>query len=478
MSQPNMGMSTDSSTDGGHEELLAEIEDGLGEGLFPLETFGNQEVYDLEMDRIFGREWILVGHESEIPEEGDYARRSIADNPFIFVRDRNGDVQVLFDSCRHRGTKLCQAEQGNTSHFRCPYHGWTYKNTGDLVGVPHKADAFPELDREDYSLHSAPRIDTYGGLVFASLSESGPSLDEHLGEFTWYLDVHFNLPENGLEVLGEPNRWVIDMNWKTGMDNFAGDSYHTGFAHQSIKEMDLAGEDTVGTQKSETTKYKHILCDRHTTSTRLVEGGDVFMTYPDEVVERFDPEKVTDEQYRLAKEAISFTGSLYPNVAFLNFGDTTDAPGKDPTGFFCIRKWQPLGPNKTEMWSWVFAPKGVSQAVKDRIYDVYISHFGPAGNFEQDDIAIWKSISDVADTTFAKRNEVNVTSKMGMEHMGEAPLDEDWRGPGEAYSTNLEELGIQQFHESWFEQLSSPVDDKQARLEQRADGCGGCDHGD
>lgn len=472
MSIPTDEVSNQGYGSGENNPLLEEIETSLAKGKLPLKAFNDEAVHELELERLFGREWIFIGHESEVPEEGDYARRYIAGDPFIFVRDMNGDIQVLFDSCRHRGAKLCRAEQGNTSHFRCPYHGWTYKNNGELVGVPQKEIAFQNLDRSEHGLHSAPRVDSYAGLVFASLSNSGESLEEHLGDFTWYLDIQFKLPDGGMEVIGEPHRWVVETNWKTGADNFSGDSYHTGFAHHSIKELGLGGDDTVGVAGAGETKDRHIHCDGHTTSTRMVEGEDVFMTYPDEIVELFNPDNVTAPQYEAAKEALSFTGSIFPNLAFLNFGDITDDPNKDVTGFLGLRKWRPLGPNKTEIWSWAFAPKRASEEVKDRIYKVYMSNFGPSGNFEQDDVSIWNGITDVADSTFASQHGLELNYQMGTEEMSKVEFDDEWVGPGTAYAINLEEVGMQKFHDQWFEHISTPLDESErAKNCDQAEGC-------
>jgi hypothetical protein len=94
-------------------------------GELPKRIHNDEEVHALELERVFGESWILIGHETEIPEPGDYAKRYVADSPFIYVRDEEGEVRVLFDSCRHRGTTVVRAEQGNTTHSQCPYHNWT-----------------------------------------------------------------------------------------------------------------------------------------------------------------------------------------------------------------------------------------------------------------------------------------------------------------------------------------------------------------
>ena len=437
------------------EQALQDARNSLDEGFFPLEFFHDEDLHDLEMERIIGQSWVFIGHESEIPEPGDYARRYIGDDTFIFVRDESGEVNLLFDSCRHRGAQVCRAEQGNTSHFRCPYHGWTYKNDGEAAGIPQKSKAFKNLDRSEYGLAHVPRLESYEGLVFASLAEEGPSLDEWLGDFKWYFDVHMKLPEGGMEVIGEPHRWVVDANWKTIADNFNGDSYHTAWAHGSVLDLELGGEETVGHAGTGDSLDRHIHCDGHTTSMRGFEGEDVFLTYPDEVVEDlFTREGLSDAQWQLARQALSFTGAIFPNFGFLHFGDTTDDPEKDVAPFFTIRKWRPLGPDQMELWSWGLAPKNAPEEFKQRMYKMYTANFGPTGNFEQDDVPIWKGITDSASGQFASSQNLQLNYQMGLEWMSEMDIDEEWLGPGFAYSENLEEGGMRLFHEQWYEMLA------------------------
>lgn len=436
------------------ERTVVRSRRALDEGFYPLRLFNDPAVYRLELERIFGKSWIFVGHASEIPEPGDYARRYIGADPFIFVRDEVGDINLLFDSCRHRGTKLCRAEQGNTSHFRCPYHGWTYKNTGDLVGVPQKEQAYRALDRDEHGLHPVPRLETYKGLVFASLAEDGPSLREHLGEFRWYLDIQLDLVDGGMEVLGEPHRWEIDANWKTITDNFNADSYHTAWAHGSIVELELGGEETVGHAGTGESMDRHVHCaGGHSLSIRGLDDEDVFLTYPAAVRELISPEGLSAAQYELARQSLSFVGYVFPTFGFLHFGDTTDAPDEPPAPFFTIRKWRPLGPGRIELWSWGLVPREAPEAFKQRMYKMYTSNFGPTGNFEQDDVGIWEGITDVAGAQMTRRHDLQLNYRMGMEWMSEIDVDEAWSGPGTAYTENLEEGAMRRFHERWYEAL-------------------------
>src|SRR5712692_6000509 len=173
--------------------LLEGTERDLHQGPLPLRISNDPHIYHLEQRRIFARNWVFVAHESEIPFPGDYVLRYIGPDRWIVVRDDEGRIQVLFDSCRHRGTQLCRADRGNTSQFRCPYHGWTYKNTGELAGVPNRAAAYEGLNEAEWGLLHAPQVDSYRGLVFACLDEQSPPLNDHLGDFRWYLDIHLAL---------------------------------------------------------------------------------------------------------------------------------------------------------------------------------------------------------------------------------------------------------------------------------------------
>ena len=108
----------------------------IAAGDIPALIYNDRDVFELERERIFGAAWLFLAHEAEIPAAGDYVVRRIVDDSFIVIRDEHGRIRVHFNMCLHRGMQLCRAERGNASHFRCPYHGWSYSNAGELVGVP------------------------------------------------------------------------------------------------------------------------------------------------------------------------------------------------------------------------------------------------------------------------------------------------------------------------------------------------------
>src|SRR3954463_13108730 len=157
------------------QQVLADVR----RGMIPAFVYSDAEIFELEKRRVFGRAWVFLAHESEIPEPGDYVVRRIVDDSFIVVRDEYGRVRVLFNMCVHRGMQVCRSELGNASHFRCPYHAWTYKNTGELTGVPFHDDAYGGEDgfaRAGQTLLPAPSMDTHNGLIFISLDPDAPAL--------------------------------------------------------------------------------------------------------------------------------------------------------------------------------------------------------------------------------------------------------------------------------------------------------------
>jgi phenylpropionate dioxygenase-like ring-hydroxylating dioxygenase large terminal subunit len=210
-------------------------------GLVPAHIYNDAEVFALERDRLFSRAWVFVAHESEIPDPGDYVVRRVLADSFIVVRDEVGAVRVLFNMCLHKGMAVCRAELGNASHFRCPYHAWTYRNDGRLAGLPFHADAYGGEDgfaREGQSLLPAPAMASYNGLIFVSLRPDPPALTEYLGNFAYYLDFYTRQSPAGVELRG-PQRWRVKANWKIGAENFAGDSYHTPHTHASVVDIGL-----------------------------------------------------------------------------------------------------------------------------------------------------------------------------------------------------------------------------------------------
>src|SRR6478672_2261714 len=152
-------------------------------GTVDRQIFSDEQIYQLELEKIFARAWNFMAHESQIPNPGDFFLNYIGEDRVIVVRDKTGGINVLINTCRHRGNAVCRADEGHATSFMCTYHGWTYDLTGALVGVPGFKDYYHEdLEREEWGLITAAQVDSYKGFVFATLDPEAPSLEEFLGD--------------------------------------------------------------------------------------------------------------------------------------------------------------------------------------------------------------------------------------------------------------------------------------------------------
>jgi phenylpropionate dioxygenase-like ring-hydroxylating dioxygenase large terminal subunit len=193
-------------------------------------------LFELELERIFGRAWIWVGHESQVKSAGDYVTTTIGRQPVVMSRHSDGKVHVLHNRCGHRGAKVVGDREGNARFFRCCYHGWTYRTDGTLRGIPmqrgYDGTRFDMADPR-YGMMMLPRIESYRGFVFASLAETGPSLADYLGDARSSIDDMVDRsPLGELEVVGGCFRVVFRANWKIFLENL-NDTMHPMVVHES-----------------------------------------------------------------------------------------------------------------------------------------------------------------------------------------------------------------------------------------------------
>ena len=203
------------------------------------------DIFELEMERIFSRAWIFVGHDSQIPEPGNFRRTRIGTDEVLLVRQKDHSLKVLYNSCAHRGTQLCTAAAGTTNSFVCPYHAWAYDLDGALKAVPDMASYPPSFEINNPSLHlkSAPRVEDYRGFIFASLTDQGPGLNEFLGRMTDAIDnLVDRSPAGEISIEGGHFRVRYRGNWKLHHEN-ANDTVHPGFVHESSVTSARQAED-------------------------------------------------------------------------------------------------------------------------------------------------------------------------------------------------------------------------------------------
>ena len=202
-----------------------------GARTLPREHFTSPRIFAREREAIFARQWICVGRASEMPESGDFRLVEIAGENLILVRDRDGQMQALHNTCRHRGTRLCEAREGRVgATIQCPYHAWTYALDGRLLGAPHmrEADGF---DKRDWGLHRAHAAEWHG-FLFVSLAEHPAPLADV------YASLASRVARFGLASLRAAMRIEYDVkaNWKLIVQNYS-ECQHCPVIHPALVRL-------------------------------------------------------------------------------------------------------------------------------------------------------------------------------------------------------------------------------------------------
>jgi benzoate/toluate 1,2-dioxygenase subunit alpha len=200
------------------------------------DVYTSPEIFRLEMDRLWSRAWIYIGHESQVARPGDYYATTLGTKPVVMVRGDDGQVRVLFNRCPHKGAQMVGEQAGHVKFFRCSYHGYAFKTDGSIHHIPVGEDY--DNTRFDtgnpcFRMLPVPRVDSYRGLVFASLAAEGPALAHWLGGAASSIDnLADRSPEGELEVWGGPLRYLHDCNWKMFIENL-NDAMHPMVVHHS-----------------------------------------------------------------------------------------------------------------------------------------------------------------------------------------------------------------------------------------------------
>jgi phenylpropionate dioxygenase-like ring-hydroxylating dioxygenase large terminal subunit len=424
-------------------QLLEDMQKGIGEGRVPARIFNDQEIFDLEQRKLFSKAWCFLAHESELPSPGDYVTRSIANNNIIVARDESGQVHANLNMCRHRGNQMCKSDMGNASHFRCSYHGWVYKNSGELIGVPYFKEAYDaKLDRKQWSLIKI-RTEMYAGLIFGTLDPHAPSLADYLGGFQFYLDIYLKQGPGGSEVHGPPDHWIADTDWKICAENFSGDGYHTPVAHQF--GFHLGYFPSSGASHSQGWAVS-IPGKGHGIGLGHTPGMPAFAGYPEALVTKMH-ESLTPEQIEVFSTTRTAVGSVFPNLSFL-IQPFSLVPGEAGVRFCTMRLWHPTGPGQMEMWSWCLVPKDASQEYKDAAYNAYTLTFGQAGTFEQDDFENWTKVTRQAGSSLAR--DMDFPYLMGLDR----PPLADWPGTGHAVTPYVTDTNFRNLWGTWLDYLT------------------------
>ena len=201
------------------------------------DVYIDEEVFQLEMEHLFANTWVYVGHDSQVPNEGDYFGTTVGTQPILMVRHTDNTVKVLHNRCPHKGTRITTETCGNTGKFfRCPYHAWTFRTDGTLRQIP-LSKGYDNAGLNDShaakGMNPVRHVHNYRGFVFAKLNDTGLGFEEFFGESLSSFDNMVDRsPAGRLEVAGGVLRYMHNCNWKMVVENQT-DTCHPMVAHES-----------------------------------------------------------------------------------------------------------------------------------------------------------------------------------------------------------------------------------------------------
>src|SRR5882724_3636275 len=212
----------------------------------PQKYFVSPEMFAEEQKKIFSKQWLLVGHQSQIPDAGDYVVQQVIGESLIVIRDKSGEIRGFFNVCRHRGTRLKEDACGHASAIQCPYHAWTYGLDGRLIGAPHM-DEVPGFDKADYPLHQV-NLGLWEGFIFVNLNDgearlrSEATARQRSGDFIslerWFAPLNGKFSHWNMSILRPAKRIEYDVraNWKLLFENYS-ECYHCPGVHPMLSKV-------------------------------------------------------------------------------------------------------------------------------------------------------------------------------------------------------------------------------------------------
>lgn len=194
-------------------------------------VYYDEGVFQQELEKLFFRHWLNVGHVSQIPNPGDFFTRDVGTESLLFIRGGDGAVRGFYNVCRHRGTRIVTEEKGEKLRsIVCPYHAWTYSTEGRLVGAPH-TDALEDFDKSDFGLHPV-KTETWGGFIWTNLDAQARPLKQELAPLL-KLTEHWDV---GSLRLGAEHVYEVNANWKILAENYS-ECYHCAPIHPGLNRV-------------------------------------------------------------------------------------------------------------------------------------------------------------------------------------------------------------------------------------------------
>ncbi len=349
-------------------------------------AYTDAEVFAREQKQIFGKIWVYVGHESEIPAAYDWKTSHIGTQPIIVTRDQEGRLGAFLNRCAHRGASICREAKGNSKSFTCPYHAWTYGIDGKLTGIPyhHEPNGYSEHFQMPEGLYRIPKVESYRGFIFASLNSKVQPLLDQLGTAKLMIDRRVERsPVGELVLRSVPYVARFKGNWKFQSENIV-DGYHfiqTHYAFVKLQEkyQDTTGDFGVHKGASISEMRKHRI---QGTVYGCPQGHGINFRRAANI-----DDLVTGEYADYHKELRALRGeeefgwiigtnaaSIFPNMGMIHQQ---------------IRTWRPVSPDVTEVRIYLYDVKGAPDRLNEGWLRSQERFYGPAGHGMADDVEMF-----------------------------------------------------------------------------------------
>lgn len=369
-------------------------EDAAG-GIFRVHrsALTSQSIMQREKERIFDRCWLYVGHDSELPEPGDFLRRTVAGRPLIFVRGGDGEIRIFLNSCPHRGAFVCRENGGNADTFTCFYHGWSFNTEGKLIGIPDPSGYSPKFLSEERYLTAPRHVDSYRGMHFVNFGSSAPSLKDYLGGAREMIDLTMDSAEplGGWRVISGSAQFDVRANWKLLVENSV-DNYHFRTVHWSFTEYQSNRRAQLGVPRPTVNRIDnsrgmafsngHVAMTTQSLSRTIANPSAMWTeeaivganTLRETLFERFG-----ETRGQLMCEHSRFL-IIFPNVAF-----------QDTQSGFRIRQMWPVAPDRMSVSQWELVPREEREDLAAYRREGSVTFLGGGGFGTPDDIEALES---------------------------------------------------------------------------------------
>ncbi len=364
------------------------IVDDRERGLFQVarRAFTDAEIHDAEFDAVFNKCWLYLGHESEVPKNGDYLRRVVARRALIFNRDQGGRLNAFFNTCPHRGAEVCREAKGNTKTFVCFYHGWAFGCDGKLKNAPgidrYSAD-FKAQDRGN--LVAVPRFANYRGLCFVCFDPQAVALEAYLGNAREYLDLVIDQSDAGMVIVDGMQEYAIRANWKLLVEN-SNDGYHAATTHASyldyLANTHAKGETVALSGYGRDLGNGHAVVEYSSPWGRPVarwipKWGEQGRQELDAIRARLTALHGAEKAERIACKNRNLL--VFPNLVVNDIMAVT------------LRTFYPQSPGYMHVNGWALAPARESDWARQYRLDNFLEFLGPGGFATPDDVEALES---------------------------------------------------------------------------------------